>query len=277
MLKSSTESCREEISHLFKDLNQSSYRLLLPLKQFLFDQLANLYLEQPNRATLDCWERVHKLLSFIVECVVEDNNPLEEYQLPYHPSITVNNNQRSLLLDLFFFYLERCFNDETIRCEFVTKIMQSALQNTRHRHPIIATKIFNTLKTYFLLRSTALLLCETNVSPDDQRSINGILRTIISTYLLINREATQLNEHLHIFLSTIISKCSWNFLFNLLKSDHIQRLNTQWATTLCNLLQTRQTGHHNEYLQLCHQIQFTLSINNTSSIFPEFHQSYEQL
>jgi hypothetical protein len=278
MLKSSTESCREEISQLFKDLNQSLYRLSLPLKQFLFDQLANLYLEQPNRIILDCWERVTKLLPFIIECIiVEDNNPLEGYQLPYHPSIIMNNNQRVPLFDLFFFYLERCFNDQMIKCEFVTKIMQSVLQNTRQRHPAIVADIFKKLKTYFLLRSTALLLCETNISPDDQRSINRILQSIISMYLSINRDATQLSEHLHIFLSTIVSKRSWNFLFNLLKSDPIQRLNTQWATTLCNLLETRQIGYHNEQLQLCHQIQFTLSINNTSSIFPKLHQSYEQL
>jgi hypothetical protein len=226
---------------------------------------------------LDCWERVIKLLPFIVECVIDDNNPLEEYKLPYHPSITVNNNQRVPLLDLFFFYLERCFNEQMIQCEFVNKIMQSTLPNTRQRHPTITADIFKKLKDYFLLRSTALLLCETNVSPDDQRSISRILRTIISMYLSINREETQLSQHLHIFLSTIISKRSWNFLFHLLKSDHIQRLNTQWATTICDLLETRQTVQHNEYLQLCHQIQFTLSINNTSSIFPKLHQSYEQL
>ncbi len=62
-----------------------------------------------------------------------------------------------------------------------------------------------------------------------------------------------------------------------MKSEHIQRLDSQWATALSNLLETNQTMQHNEYLQLCHQIQFTLSTNNASSIFPTLHQPYEQL
>jgi hypothetical protein len=115
------------------------------------------------------------------------------------------------------------------------------------------------------------------MSPDDQRIISRITRTIITTYLSINPDAVQLSHYLRIFLSTIISKRSWNFLFHLLKSEHIQHLDRPWATILCDLLETKQTVQQNEYLQLCHQIQFTLSTNNTSSIFPKLHQSYEQL
>jgi hypothetical protein len=280
MLKSSTESCKEEINNLFKDLNQSSCRLSLPMKQFLFDELANVYLKSihHNRQTLDCWDRLTKLLPFVIECIGDDNLILENYQLPYHPSIVAIDDQQQPLLDLFFFYLQRSVNDETIKYDFVNKVMQSTLTNIRNMRSITAaTKIFQKLKDYFLIRLIALLLCETNISPDDQRMISRITLTIINMYLSIDREAVQLNPHLQIFLSTIISKRSWNFLFNLLKSDHIQRLNSQWATTLCRLLEIKQTTQKNPYLQLCHQIQFTLSTNNTSSIFPQLHQPYEQL
>ncbi|CAF4765557.1 unnamed protein product, partial [Rotaria magnacalcarata] len=59
MLKSCTESCKEEIGNLFIGLNKSSYRLSLPMKQLLFDKLANLYLEyvRQNRPTTDAWDR----------------------------------------------------------------------------------------------------------------------------------------------------------------------------------------------------------------------------
>ena len=275
MLKSSTESCKEEIKDLFIDLNQVSSPLSLPLKQFLFDQLANLYLEptRHNRPKLDFWDRVIKLLPFTVECITDDT-AMEEYQFPYHPSTTIINNQRKPLLDLFFFHLQRYFDDQTIKYEFVNKIMQSTLPNTRNKH---ATVLFKQLKEYFLLRSTALLLCQTEGSEDDRRSISRIMRTIISMYLSIDRDAIQFSHHLHIFLSTIILKRSWNFLFTLLKSESIQNLDREWANTLCNLLEMKQEGNHNEYLQLYHQIQFTLSINNTSSIFPKLHQPYVQL
>ncbi|CAF4814008.1 unnamed protein product, partial [Rotaria sp. Silwood2] len=153
MLKSSTESCKEEIENLFKGLNQSTYRLSLPMKQLLFDKLANLYVEsiRHNRIIFDCWERLIILLPLIIECL-EDDNHLENYQLPYHPSILTNDNQRQPLIDLFFFHLQRYFNDEIIKCELVNKIMQSKLQNMRIKHPKSAAEIFKKLKDYFLLR-----------------------------------------------------------------------------------------------------------------------------
>ncbi|CAF2053256.1 unnamed protein product, partial [Rotaria magnacalcarata] len=279
MLKSCTESCKEEIGNLFIGLNKSSYRLSLPMKQLLFDKLANLYLEyvRQNRPTTDAWDRLKTLLPLTIESL-DDENVFNEYQLPYHPSIiTDDNNQRQPLIDLFFFYVQRYFHDETIKCNFVNKIMQANLPNTKIKYPKLATEIFKKLKDYFLVRLTALLLCQTDVSPDDQRIISRITMAIINGYLLIDRTAIQLTQHLQIFLSTIISKRSWSYLFNLLKSDHIQRLNSQWANTLCGLLEMTKTTENNKYIQLCHKIHFTLSSNNASSMFPKLHQAYEQL
>ena len=79
-----------------------------------------------------------------------DNNLLEEYQMLYHPLVVDINNQQKPLLDLFFFYLQKFFNDETIKCELVNKTMQ----------------VFKKFKNYFLMRLIALLLCKTDVSPD---------------------------------------------------------------------------------------------------------------
>ena len=274
MLKSSKQSCREDISNVFKDLNQSKYHLPLPMRQFLFDKLAHLYLERLPHIK-DCWDRLTKLLPFIVECLTDDNS-LDQYQLPYHPSIVTLDNRRQPLLDLFFFYLRRSFNDEPIECKFVNKIIQSQLPNFRVRH-IEAKKVFDKLKDYFLLRSTAFLLCQSDVNSDNQQSIDRITWMIINAYLAIDRNTVELNQHLQIFLSTIVTKRSWGFLVNLLKSDRIQRLNQQWATTLSTVLNMTQTTEQNKYLQFCHQIQFTLSTDNTSSIFPRLHQSYKEL
>jgi hypothetical protein len=46
---------------------------------------------------------------------------------------------------------------------------------------------------------------------------------------------------------------------------------------LYNLLEIKHTSPRNKYLQLCHQLQFTLSINNTLSFFPKLHQPYDEL
>ena len=201
-------------------------------------------------------------------------NFTQDYQLPYHPLININNNLQYPLIDLTFFYLQRYFHEQIITYQFVNKIMQSKVSDIKNRPSPLLTQIFNQFKDYFLLRSTGLLLCQTDISNDDQLIINRITQTIIRTYLLINRETTQLNPSFEIFLSTIILKRSWNYLFYLLKSEH---LDNQWTDTLSTLLQTNQINQHNQYLQYCHKIQFTLSINNTSSIFPHLHQPYQQL
>jgi hypothetical protein len=57
----------------------------------------------------------------------------------------------------------------------------------------------------------------------------------------------------------------------------LQRLNNQWANTLYNLFDINQNCQSNKSLQLCHQLQFTLTTNITLSIFPKFHQPYEEL
>ena len=279
ILKSSAESYEEEIENLFKNFTQLSHSLSLPMKQFLFDQLANLSLQSAPvyQPTMGCWERLIQLLPLMIECIADENS-LQEYRLPYHPSITKNINQRILLLDLFFFYIQRYFNDEIINCEFITKIMQSTSPNVPRRTATLVRNIFKLFKDYFLLQTNALLLCKTDFSfnLDDQEPILITTKAIIKSYLSINPEATEFTPHLHIFLSTIISKKSWNFLITLLKSEHIQRLDNQWATILCKLLERQLTGQHNDILQFCHQIQFTLSTNNTSSIFPHLHQPYQQ-
>ncbi|UJR29383.1 hypothetical protein I4U23_010595 [Adineta vaga] len=245
------------------------------------NQFANLYLEESernNRQKLDCWDRGIKLLTLIIDCIGNDELIIQNYHLPYHPSVISIDEQRQPLLDLYFFYLQRSINDEIITCKFVNKIMQSKLPNLRNqRFTNIIQEFFTHLQIYFLVRLTAILLCQSNISPDDKRSIDRILAMVIPSYLTINGEIIQLNEHLQLFLSTIISKRSWNFLLNLFKSDSIQRFHHEWAKQLSQLLEIQQTTQRNEHLQLCHQIQFTLSTDNTLSIFPQFHQSYEQL
>ncbi|CAF5148292.1 unnamed protein product, partial [Rotaria sp. Silwood1] len=79
------------------------------------------------------------------------------------------------------------------------------------------------------------------------------------------------------FCSIIITKRSWNFLLNLLKSDHLQRLNAQWVDSLHSVLKSKHNIPRNIYLQYCHQLQFTLTTDITSSIFPTLHQPYNEL
>ncbi|CAF3595248.1 unnamed protein product [Adineta steineri] len=249
------------------------------MKQFLFDELANLYLLEPernNKPKLDCWDRGIKLLPLIIESIGNDDL-LKNYHLPYHSLVLTENNQQPLL-DLFFFYFQRSINEQVVTTNLLNKIMQSKLSNTRNQRFTTAVQnIFQQLQIYFLLKLTAEILCQSNIPLADRTILDRIIKTIINNYLTTAEDMTELNEYLQLFFATIISKRSWNYLLNLLKSDHIQGIHSQWANKLYQLLQIQQTTQRNEHLQLCHQIQFTLSIDYTSSIFPQFHQSYDHM
>ncbi|CAF4753267.1 unnamed protein product, partial [Rotaria sp. Silwood2] len=273
-LKGSNHSSHQEIITLLKFLNQPTCHLSLPMKQFLFDELVNISIEN-NRQLTSFWDRLC-LLSVIIECITNEN--IENYQIPYHPSIIKNENQNYILIDLYFFHLRRLANDETIRSDLINKILLSSLPKINDVQQIpLAQKIFQQLKEYFILHCTALLLCKIDLNNQDQQRLNHILMTVINQYLIIPLPILQLSNYVELFCSIIITKRSWNFLLNLLKSDRLQRLNSQWADNLHNLLKSKHTIQRNKYLQYSHQLQFTLTTDITSSIFPTLHQPYHEL
>jgi hypothetical protein len=282
LLKSSNQSYEEEIKYLLKFLNQSTCQLSLSMKQFLFDELMNILFKlkrqnRPgiNKKNIDFWDRMI-LLPIIAECITETN--LQYYRIPYHSSIVTDTYQKQTLFDLFFFHLRRIANDELIHFQLIHKILMSNLPpiNDRRLIPIIEI-IFKQLKDYFFIQLTALAFCEKDLNNSDQQTINNILNKSIKEYLSIDSQSGQLTSYVQLFLSTIITKRSWNYLLNLLKSERFQRLNAQWSNILYNLLEIKHSSTRNKYLQLCHQLQFTLSINNTLSIFPNLHQPYDEL
>ncbi|CAF1212894.1 unnamed protein product [Rotaria sp. Silwood1] len=280
-IKVSKRSSRQEIISLLKFLNQTTCHLSLPMKQFLFDELINILIEnsRQNHSNVhqqftDAWDRI-ALLSIIMECINNEN--LENYQIPYHPSVISNTNPNHLLIDLFFFHLRRLINDERIRPSFIHKILVPLSNiNIIDRIPI-AENVFKQLKEYFLLETTALLLCQSDLNNEDQQRIDSILTTVINQYLKIETPSVQLSKHVEHFCSVIITKKSWNFLVDLLKSERINRLNTQWADTLHKLFAIKYNTQHNKHLHYSHQLQFTLTTDQTSSIFPTLHQPYHDL
>ncbi|CAF4387019.1 unnamed protein product, partial [Adineta steineri] len=82
---------------------------------------------------------------------------------------------------------------------------------------------------------------------------------------------------LQFFCSIIITKQSWSFFLNLLKSERLQNLNVQWADTLHNQFTLEYNTQRNRYLHYSHQLQFTITTDQTSSIFPTLHQPYHTL
>ena len=115
ILKSSYRSTKEGVIALFKFLNQPNNTLSLPMKQFLFDQLCDLHMQammQPNRPDISFWDRLC-LLPTIVNCI--DDLDIDHYRLPYHPSVIANSNQNQILLDLYFFYLRRLSNEDSVQ------------------------------------------------------------------------------------------------------------------------------------------------------------------
>jgi hypothetical protein len=281
ILKSTNDSYREEIFSLFKYLNQPTCPLTLPIKEFLFDELVSIYLKyiQRNQMIKDTWDRIILLLSTMIRCA-SDGNSFENYCLPYHPSVVTHGNIPSTLLDLFFSHLKRSMINEVVHCTLINKIIQSTAPTAdiRQLQPSIET-VFRQIKDYFLIQLTALLLCQTDRSADDQPDVNRILSYIIHNYLSIENNATKLTEPLQNFLSTIVSKFSWNHLLKVLKSDHIQQQNQQWSMTLSRFFENSQatTAANKSSIQISHQLEFTLASNNEQSIFPHLQQPYTEL
>jgi hypothetical protein len=285
-LKQATQSCTEEINYLFKYLNQSSCRWSLPMKQFLFDQLANLSVQlvQKNRLTTietkKDFSAHFDLFPTIVECV-SDETLLQGYRLPYHPLVIDGSNQkeRSILIDLFFFHLTGYVNDELINTKLITKLRLSKILPIKSGQLLsAATLVFQQFKDYFILSFTSLLLCNTNMNLEDIKKLMKIVKTVIDQYLSINQPLTLFSHHLQLFLATIVSKRSWPFLLDLLKSDTMQTVNNRWTHSLSHLLESKQLVRPNKSLQLCHQLQFTIdSRSDISSIFPKLHMFYDEL
>jgi hypothetical protein len=291
-LKMSIETCAKKISFLLKYLNQSTCPLSLSMKQFLFDELMNLSLDnikyEQNQQEIeeeqkenDCIDLIRLLLPRIIECISYEEID-QNYRLPYHPSVVSPKNppaQRQMLLDIFFFYLKRHSTAEEITCDLINKLLipvdLSKIKDKNRK--TIAQNYFKQLKEYFSIEWTAILMYKTDSDEKDSDSFIDIIKTIINDYLLFDPQVTQFSSNLQLFLSIIISKQSWNHLLNLLQSDHIQNCNKQWADDLHNLLQREQILEHTKYLEQCHQIQFTLSTKNSLSVFPTLHQPYQEL
>jgi hypothetical protein len=279
ILKATDTSYREEIFSLFKYLNQPTCPLALPIKEFLFDELSNIYLKyiQRNRIVKDTWDRI-LLLPTMITCA-SDGNSLDNYRLPYHPSVINPGNTRSALLDLLFSHLKRSMTNEMVRFTLINKIMQSTAPTTENcQLPPSNEAVFRQIKDYFLIQLTALLLCQTDRSVEDQPDVNRILLYMINNYLSIQNNATNLSEPLHNFLSTIVSKFSWNHLLKVLKSDDVQQQNQQWSMTLSRFFENGQaTAARKSSLQMSHQLGFTLASNDEQSIFPHLQQPYTEL
>ncbi|CAM4874703.1 unnamed protein product [Rotaria socialis] len=281
-IKTSKGSSQQEIISLLNFLNQPSCHLSLSMKQLLFDDLVIILIENSrqnrmntNRQFTDFWDRI-SLLSVIMECLTNEN--LENYQIPYHPSVITDVNQNHMIIDLFFFHLRRLVNDEKIQTELINKILLSSLPKINNTQRIsIAEKVYKQLKEYFLLQTTALLLCQPDLNTQDQQRINSILMTVINQYLTFVTPVVQLSRCIEHFFSIIITKRSWHFLLDILKSDRIQRLNSEWANTLHDLLELKHNTQRNKYLHYGDQLQFTLTTDTTSSIFPTLHQPYDEL
>ncbi|CAF1366374.1 unnamed protein product, partial [Adineta steineri] len=279
ILKANDTSYREEIFSLFKYLNQPICPLSLTIKEFLFDELANIYLKYlpRNQMVKDTWDRIH-LLPTMIRCV-SDGNLLENYRLPYHPSVINQENTRSILFDLFFSYMKRLMTNEVVHCTLINKIIQSTTPtiDNRQLQPLVET-VFRQLKDYFLIQLTALLLGQTDRSVEDQADINRILLYMINNYLSIQNNATELSEPLQNFLSIIVSKFSWNYLLKILKSDDIQQQNQQWSITLSRFFETEQAiPIKKSSLQMSHQLGFTLGSSDEQSIFSHLQQPYTDL
>ncbi|CAF1299608.1 unnamed protein product [Rotaria magnacalcarata] len=279
--KSSTQPSEQVLRSLLTYLNQSTIHISLAMKQFLFDQLADLFLQmkQNSKLTIDLWDRFN-LIPMLTECV-SDIDHIEHYRIPFHPSIDAGNDREKThipLFDLYFFHLRGKMKHDSITPKFLNKGMLLKLSKTVNEKEPLAENLFKQLKNYFLSIVMALLIFCSDTTADAENEVLGMFTIMIQELLFLDSTVLQLSDYVQLFLSTGISKHSWQYLFNFLQSKELRAVNANWATALCRLLQLDQTISQNPHLQLSHQIQFTFSSNsNNSSIFPTLHQPYEEL
>ncbi|CAM4842781.1 unnamed protein product [Rotaria magnacalcarata] len=282
ILKSLTQPSEQVLQSLLSYLNQSANRISLAMKQFLFDQLIDFLLQRKssNKSVVDLWDRFD-LIPFLVECI-SDADYLEHHRISFHPSAFVaddNTETKIPLFDLFFFHLRAQMKHDSVTPKLLHKgILLKLPKISNEKKSPMADNLFTQLKNYFMSVLMALLLCRQDFISDDENEVLNMFSTMIQDILFVDSTAVNLSSYLQLFLSTIISKHSWHYLFYLLQSERLRTINENWSTTLCRLLQLDQTQCQNSHLQLSHQIQFTFSLNaNNSSIFPTLHRSYEEL
>ncbi|CAF4887303.1 unnamed protein product [Rotaria sp. Silwood1] len=280
ILKTSKQRTQDDINSVFVCLGDSGCQWSMPAKQLLFDELIDLtsIQFQPNISSIV--DRIEYLLPIVMQCV-SDRTRLQDYQIPYHPSILQQHqDNRLVLLDLFFFHIDRHANESVINKKLINELIALKPPKIKDQDLMSSAKtIYKQLKEYFLLRSAALYLCQTALyDTNDSNEFFECVKVLINDYLSIKETAAQLTPNLQIFLSTIISKRSWTFLLDLLKSDQMQNLNRTWASILYRHLELKQVPKPNKYLKFSHQLQFTLSPNSHAlSIFPHLHQLYDEL
>jgi hypothetical protein len=93
--RSFTQPSEQVLRSLLIYLNQSTIHISLAMKQFLFDQLADLLLQmkQSSKAIIDLWDRF-SLIPILTECI-SDVDHLEHHRLPFHPSISAADREET--------------------------------------------------------------------------------------------------------------------------------------------------------------------------------------
>lgn len=279
ILRTSTQRSEDDIKNVFNCLDDSKCKFSMPIKQLLFDELADLIIPKSSIDLTPLMDRIEYLLPTVIQCTSE-KSLLQNYQIPYHPCVLEQHqDKRPILLDLFFFHIDHHFHENAINLEQIEEWM--VLKAPRTKNPEIDSYIqviCKQLKDYFLVCSTALYLCETKLADANFEAFSERLRSVINTYLLIDPSTLQLSAHLNLFLSKIISRRSWKFLVDLLKSDPIQMLNSTWSNILYSHLELKLAQKSSKSLQASHQLQFALSSDHHAlSIFPDLHQSYFEM
>lgn len=278
-LKSSKKAANTQVIALFKFLNQPNNHLSLSVKQFLFDELCGILIENfialEKKQITWFWDHIC-LLPTVVNCVGDID--LEQYKIPSHPFEITDPKQNHLLIDLYFFYLRRLSLQTCIQAKLMQTLMLSQLPPGVEQQQLnSARNIFTQLKDYFFIQMTALVFCQIDSDLGNQEPLKEIVQKVIEAYLTIDLESERLNANLEMFLGAIVSRKTWNYLPDLLKSEYVQSVNSEWANKLLSLFKLDQAVQDTLVPIPCHRVQFTIGIDTTSSIFPNLHEPYQQL
>ncbi|CAF1165362.1 unnamed protein product [Didymodactylos carnosus] len=136
---------------------------------------------------------------------------IENYNLPYHPFLTENyerqDDNATIIMNLYFFYIKDILNDKTMTCAFIHKIHEfkvNILPNSIKQIKILQD-LHQLIKNYLVIYCSALFLCDDNYG-DNTEQWRRLLKNILTNYAPLQTEQHEhlFNNELQLFLSTII-------------------------------------------------------------------------
>ncbi|CAF1317311.1 unnamed protein product [Didymodactylos carnosus] len=107
-------------------------------------------------------EVLNTLTCNIVKCLPDHVKVIENYNLPYHPFLTENyerqDDNATIIMNLYFFYIKDILNDKTMTCAFIHKLHEFK----NYLFPLLRSDFLQNIDSHWATITLQLLETQTN-------------------------------------------------------------------------------------------------------------------